>query len=116
MDYLSGSRKASGTTGDANDINSSGLVFRGRTPRTPSNPNGFDAQVDIETQQPGIGMSNSSSHGVSRNSAGSGASAGLPYMQQHSMQHGSSSTAASQVRALARKGGIHEEDWLPLCV
>ena len=83
MDYLPSPRKGSGNAG-ANDLNSPGLVFRGRggTPRTSSNPNGFEVQVDLETQQSAGGMGGSNGAGAGRVSAGSGASAGLPYMQQ----------------------------------
>jgi hypothetical protein len=73
----------------ANDLNSPGLVFRGRagtTPRTSSNPSGFEVQVDLETQQSAAGMGGSNGTGAGRVSSGSGASAGLPYMQQQQQQ------------------------------
>ncbi|KAM3569185.1 hypothetical protein VYU27_008712 [Nannochloropsis oceanica] len=86
MDYLSGPRKGSGGAG-ANDLNSPGLVFRGRggTPRAASDPNGFEVQVDLETPQTAAGMGGSNKVGPGRTSAGSGASAGVPYMHQQGM-------------------------------
>lgn len=83
MDYQPSPR------GSASDLNSPGLVFRGRggtTPRTSSNPSGFEVQVDLETQQPAAGMGGSNGVGAGRVSSGSGASAGLPYMQQQQQQ------------------------------
>ena len=117
MDFLPSTRKGSGNA-SANDLNSPGLVFRGRggTPRTSSNPNGFEVQVDLETQQPAGGMGESNGAGARRVSAGSGASAGMPYMQQQQQQYQQpmQQQGMAPPEVCARSGGGRA--WVDMCL